>query len=97
MHHQFGYAKPDISILIQENNKELSRISTDEIPEELQLKELELDQPFKPGNHELELVVTSENGYYIYGLWDILIEFFNSPSYSSVDEDGGNLVTMVEQ
>lgn len=97
VHHQFGYAKPDISILIQENNKELSRISTDEIPEELQLKELELDQPFKPGNHELELVVTSENGYYIYGLWDILIEFFNSPSYSSVDEDGGNLVTMVEQ
>jgi len=95
VHHQSGYAVPDISILIQESGKELSRISTDEIPKELQLKELELDQPFKPGNHELELIVTSEDGYYC--LWDIVIEFFNDPpSFSSVDKDGDNLATMVE-
>jgi hypothetical protein len=98
VHHKSGYADPDLSVLIQENNKELSRIPTDEIPEELQLKEFELDQPFKPGNHELELVVTNVNGYYYYGLWDILVEFFNdTPSNSSVDEDGGNLGTMVQQ
>jgi len=85
----------DTYVSIQENSKELGRISTNEIPAKLRLKEFELDQPFKPGNHELELIVTSEDGYYC--LWDIVIEFFNDPpSFSSVDKDGDNLATMVE-
>ena len=85
VHHRSGFG--DAYVSIQENSKELTRISANEIPEELRLKEFELDQPFKPGNHELELVVTNVNGYYYYGLWDILVEFFNdSPSHSSVDD-----------
>jgi len=85
----------DTYVSIQENSKELGRIYTNEIPAKLRLKEFELDQPFKPGNHELELIVTSEDGYYC--LWDIVIKFFNDPpSFSSVDKDGDNLATMVE-
>ena len=48
----------NIFVSVQENAKELRRISTNEIPEKLRLKDFELDQ-FEPGGHELELVVAS--------------------------------------
>ena len=87
-------AQHGTSVSVQEENNELCRISTDEIPEELRLQDFELEQ-FKPGRHELDLVVTRNSGVYL--LRDVLIEFFDDPpSHSSVDDDGGNLATVVE-
>ena len=73
--------RTNTSVSIQENGKEIRRIPTNEIPEELQLKDFELDQ-FEPGRHELELVVVGS----AYRLRDIIIEFFNDPPpQSTVD------------
>jgi hypothetical protein len=85
-----------MSISIQEDRKELCRISTNEITEEPRLQDFELDQ-FEPGRHELELVPVQTGTFASYFLRDILVEFFNDPPlHSSVDKDGGNLATMVE-
>jgi len=91
-----------MSVSIRENNKELLRISSDEIPKELRLQDFELDR-FGPGRHELELAVSvvktptnlKDPGRYF--LRDILIEFFNdSSSLSRVGKHRSNLTTMVK-
>ena len=85
-----------VFVSIQERGNELRLISTNEIPEQLRLQDFELGW-FEPGRHELQLVVTTESGYY--GIRDILVEFSEDPlskdrknsamSWNTVDSRSG--------